>query len=289
MKFSFIVYRFRMGWLQYCLGVLSLLGVMMFTISCVKKETDVLVKVDGSALTLKEFKKYIPEAEYKKLPDERLKEFLDNWADQQILYLEAKKKGIDNEDSVKFVLDQYKKNLLAMELVRREFGTDVVSEIELRDYFDKHKEEFLYAVKLGQIVLPNYEMATRTLAEIKSGADFFKLARERSLTSYENPENPNVITDYLPRGRLGDFATEEVIFKMNPGEVSGLIPYLQGTYLIVKMIDKKKIKSKVEFNEFSGQIYNYLTTKKYQEFLAKFVESLKTKYKITTDLTSLKK
>lgn len=256
-------------------------------VSCTKKEGDILVKVDGSTLALTEFKKYVPE--YKNIPEASLKEFLNNWAEQEILYLEAKKKSIDKEDSVKFVLEQYEKNLLAMELVRREFGSSSISGDEVRRYFDEHQEEFLYAVKLGQIVLASYEIAARTLAEIKSGADFFKIARERSLTRYENPENPNVVTDYIPRGRLGDFATEEIVFKMKPGEVSEVIPYLQGTYLIVKMIDKKKMYSKVDFNLYSAQIYNYLVSKKYQEFLNEFVDSLKMKYKITIDVAPLKK
>ena len=80
-----------------------------------------------------------------------------------------------------------------------------------------------------------------------------------------------------------------MIFKMMPGEVSNVIPYLQGTFLIVKMIDKKKMYSKVDYSTYSSQIYNYLMSRKYQEFLKSYVDSLKTKYKITTDLAPLRK
>jgi len=268
---------------------LLLLASIIFSAFCTKKTADVLVKVDGSTLTLNEFKKYVPESEYNKLSDDNLKAFLENWAEQEILYLEAKKKAIDKEDSVRFVIDQYRKNLLAMELVRREFGGSPVSELDVKSYFDTHQEEFLYAVKLGQIVLQSYDVASRTLAEIKSGADFFKIAKERTLTRFENPSDPKVVTDYIPRGSLGDFAIEEKIFKMKPGDLSDVIPYLQGTFLIVKMIDKKKMYSKVDYNQYSAQIYNYLMSARYQEFLRTYVDSLKTHYKITTDLTPLKK
>jgi len=264
-----------------------LLVVVMIFIFCAKKESDVLVKVDGSTFTLSEFKKYVPQSEYKNLPDETLKDFFDNWAEKEIIYLEAKKKGIDKEDSVELLLEQYKKNLLSMELIRRDFG-GVVSEVEILEYFNQHKDEFLYIVKLGQIVLPNYEIAKMTVAEIKSGADFFKIAKERSIVRYG--DSVNIVTDYLPRGKTGDFATEEVIFKMKPGDVSDPIPYIQNTYLIVKMIDKKQMYAKAELTaELRNQIYNYLMTKKYQDFVTKFVDSLKTKYKITIDLSPLKK
>ncbi len=269
----------------------AVIFVMIFVSgSCAKKEKNVLVRVDGSSLTVEEFQKYIPESEYKNLPDETITEILNNWANQEILYLEAKKKGIDKEDSVRLLIEQYTKNLMAMALIRRSFGSTTVSELEITNYFAAHNEEFMYAVKLAQIVLPSYEAAMVVYNEIKAGADFMKLAQERSLTRTENPENPRIVTEYLPRGRIGDFATEEIIFNLKINEVSEPISYIQGTYLIVKMIDKKKIVSKVEMtDELKGQIYNYLMTRKYQEFFNKFLDSLKSSYKVTTDLELLKK
>lgn len=268
-----------------------IISILIFTIMCgTKKETDVLIRVNGSKLTLEEFKKYIPEEEYKNLSDEAIKGIFDNWINQEVLYLEAKKKGIDKEDSVVLLLEQYKKNLLAMALVRREFGQGTVDETQILQYFNAHKDEFLYAVKLAQIVLPSYESANLTLAEINAGADFFKLAKERSLIRMENPENPRVITEYLPRGKIGDFAIEEEIFKLKINEISNPIPYVQGTYLIVKMLDKKKILSKAELtSELRTQIYNYLLSKNYQDFVNHLIDSLKANYKITTDLTPLRK
>ncbi|MEO0185042.1 MAG: peptidyl-prolyl cis-trans isomerase [candidate division WOR-3 bacterium] len=274
-------------------GVVFILIALCFAVfdtSCAKKEKNVLVRVDGSSLTLEEFQKYIPESEYKNLPEETMIEILNNWANQEMLYLEAKKKGIDKEDSVRLLIEQYTKNLLAMALIRSSFGTTTVSDLEIMNYFTTHQEEFMYAVKLAQIVLPSYEAAMVAYNEIQAGADFMKIAQERSLTRMENPENPRIITEYLPRGRIGDFATEEVIFGLKMNEVSEPIPYIQGTYLIVKLIDKKKIVAKVDMtDELKGQIYNYLISKKYQDFFKKYLDSLKTVYKVTTDLELLKK
>ena len=263
--------------------------IPILILSCTQQPEDVLVKVDGSTLTKAELENYMPEGEYKKLPEERIGDFCRNWADQEILYLEAKKQRIDQEDSIKLVLEDYKKNLLAMDLVRREFGGTTVTEIEKREYFDKHKEEYLYAVKLGQIVLASYDAAKMTLDEIKAGANFLKLAKERSLTRFENPDDPKIVTDYLYRGTISDYATEEIIFNMKQGEVSEVIPYIQGTYLIVKLIDKKKVRAKIEYDKCSAAIYNYLLQKKYQDFLRSYIDSLKTEYKVEIDLSSLKK
>ncbi|MCK4249912.1 peptidyl-prolyl cis-trans isomerase [candidate division WOR-3 bacterium] len=262
--------------------------IPVLIISCAKQEKDILARIDGSTLTKAKFVKYIPESEYKKLSDERIKEFCENWIEQEILYLEAKKQGIDKEDSIVTLFEDYKKNLLAMNLVRREFGESSVTETEIREYFNRHENEFLYAVKLAQIVLPGYEAAKMTLDEIKAGANFLKLARERSLTKFENPDDPKVITDYLYRGTIADFAIEEIIFVMKAGEISDVIPYIQGTYLIIKLVDKKKVHAKANYSKYSAAIYNYLLSKKYKDFLSHYVDSLKTQYKITIDLSPLK-
>jgi parvulin-like peptidyl-prolyl isomerase len=271
---------------KYLVCLLAL--VVLF--GCAPQEENVIVTVNGSKLTKKEFEQYVPDVDYQQISEDRIQAFLDDWVQQEILYLQAKRLDVHKEDSVRFVLDQYTKNFLAMELVRREFGATTVTEKEIRDYFELHKDEFLYAVKLGQIVLPSRELAMRTSEEIKAGADFFKLARERSLTRYQDPDNPRIITEFLPRGVIADFAIEEMIFEMKTGEVSEAIPYVQGTYLIVKLIDKRKIKAQAELtDEIKGQIYNYLLASKYQGFLTEYVDSLRGTYKITTDLTPLRK
>jgi parvulin-like peptidyl-prolyl isomerase len=253
-----------------------LLAIPILILSC-KEPRDIIVKVDGSMLTKAQFEKYIPETEYAKIPEERLKEFCENWADQEILYLEAKKQSIDQEDSISLVI----------ELIRREFGGGTLGEVEVREYFDEHKSEFLHAVKLAQIVLRDYETAQQTLEEIKAGANFLKLARERSLTRMENPDDPKVITDFLYRGTISDYGTEEIIFNMKVGEVSDIIPYIQGTYLIVKLVDKRKVYAKADYDKYSSAIYNYLLQKQYQDFLALYIDSLKTQYKIEIDISSL--
>jgi peptidyl-prolyl cis-trans isomerase C len=261
--------------------------IPLIIVSCEEQKKDVLASVDGSAFTKDEFEKILPPSEYMKLSDENLKQLIESWVEQEILYLEAKKRGIEAEDSVSFVLEQYRKRFVATELVRREFGGTSISEVEVREYFDKHKDEFLYGVKLGRIVLANYEIAKRTLDEIRAGADFFKLARERSLTRFENPEDPQIVTTYLPRGQIADFGTEEIIFNMERGEVSEVIPSL-GAFWIIKLIDKKKLYAKADYEGHKDAIRDYLYAKRYQQFLFNYVDSLKAEYKVTIDLSPLK-
>jgi hypothetical protein len=54
------------------------------------------------------------------------------------------------------------------------------------------------------------------------------------------------------------------------------------------MIDKKKVKAKADYSEYQDLIYNYLLSRKYQNFLASYVADLRNQYKITIDLSPLK-
>jgi len=88
--------------------ILPLMLLLFF--NCAEQEKDVIVNVDGSKLTKKEFEQYVPEVDYRQIGEDRINAFLDDWVQQEILYLQAKKLNIDQEDSVKFVLEQYAKN-----------------------------------------------------------------------------------------------------------------------------------------------------------------------------------
>ena len=74
--------------------------ILLLFVSCGEKEKDVIVTVDGSKLTKVEFEQYVPELDYRQIGEDRIKAFLDDWVQQEILYLQAKKMGIQDEDSV---------------------------------------------------------------------------------------------------------------------------------------------------------------------------------------------
>ena len=86
---------------------------------------------------------------------------------------------------------------------------------------------------------------------------------------------------------IADYAIEETIYAMDRGEVSDVIPYLQGAYLIVKLIDRRKMKASADFEQHRSGIHNYLLSKKYQDFLKMYVDSLKNEYEIKIDLSPL--
>jgi len=253
--------------------------VSLALVGCPKKQGKPLAQVDGSTLTADEVTLQIP-AEYRKMMTSNdIENFLRSWAENEMLFLEAKRLGIDKEDSVQLLIDVYTKRILAEALKLREFGKITVTEDETRKYFDEHKEEFLYAVKMSQIVLTERADADKTLEEIKAGADFVKLAREKSIL---RDRNPSGITDYFTRGNFfGDI--EEIVFRMKVGGVSPVIAAPDGSFLIVKMLDRKKIKDNIDFYEVRDYIRDrVIGDPRRREVLNVLMTRLKTSYKVET-------
>jgi parvulin-like peptidyl-prolyl isomerase len=254
---------------------LLLMGIIGLGLAaCKKGKADkVVAEVGKTRLTTTEFNAQIPK-EYSLSPEQRV-DFLNKWVNSELLYQEAHRLGLEKNDTVKTRIRQLTKEYLVNEFIQREAQKVSVSKQEMFDYFNKYKNDFLYQVKIIQILLPDQLTAQRTLDEIKAGADFKKIAAERSLdrTTAQGQES-----NYFGRG-TGDPALEENIFSLKPGELSGVIPAPDGFHL-VKLIDKKQVKKDVAFEEETEYIYTVLYYQKSRRTVESLLAEAKKKQKV---------
>lgn len=248
--------------------------VLIGLLGCKKgKEGKVVAKVGSAKLTLKEFNAQIPEG-YVLTKQQKLG-LLDKWVNSELLYQEAKNRGIDKDENIQARLKQVEKEFIVNEFLQKEAKKVSITQADVFDYFNKHKSDFLYEVKILQIILPDSASAVRTFQDIKRGADFQKLARERSLDRSVSHGEP---TKYFGRG-AGDPLLEEEIFKLKPGEVSGIIKSADG-YHIIKLVDKKQTKKDVSFDDVAQYIYNLLTYKRSRQLVDSLIKELKAKTEV---------
>jgi len=176
-----------------------------------------------------------------------LPKILDRMVAVNLLAEEAVRRGLLKEEKVISALAWNERMYLATELASRIAAAGEPTSGEILEYFQKHRNQFGLGLKMMLIVLADSILAEQTLAELKAGADFFKLARARSLdTSYIT------IPGYPTRGvgmslgwSLGD---EEQIFDLKPNEISPLLNTLVG-YQIVKVVEKKQLTDSPTLNE----------------------------------------
>jgi peptidyl-prolyl cis-trans isomerase C len=239
----------------------------------------VIASVDGEKLTKDQLDSLAPEGFA--FDQQNLPKVLDKWVSNTLMYREALKRGIEKEPSVQAHLDRLQRDYLVNELLDRLTSSVTVDQAALLDYYAKHKDEFTYEVKIMRIILPDSLMAVQTLAELQAGADFKKLAKERSQDVLLEAGQES---KYFSRGvgdpRMGgDPAVEEAIFGLQPGQTTGVIPSQEG-YQIIRLVDRKKTKPEVSFTEAKDYIAAILNYRRSQAVVDSVLTALRAQAKI---------
>lgn len=162
--------------------ILSILVALTFSCNKTLKkpkpiEDDVLLaKVDKQLLYLS----YVPDFAFEGLNAEDstifLKKYVENWILDEIMILQAEQ-SISNLDEIAFEAEQYKNDLIkaAYQKALMETAEIEVTDEDLKTYYDKHKEYFVFDenyFEIKYIVLPksisNLQQIRKNLAEGKS-------------------------------------------------------------------------------------------------------------------------
>jgi parvulin-like peptidyl-prolyl isomerase len=239
----------------------------------------VIAQVNNESLTKSELDSLRPEGF--EFDEGNLPKVLDKWVSNTLMYQEAVRRGILKEPQVQQHLKRLERDYLVNELLDRLTTTVKVDPAKVLDYYNQHKDEFDYEVKIQRIVLPDSMMAVQTLADFRAGGDFTKLAQERSQDALlEKGQESRYFSRGVGDPRMGgDPKLEEVIFSMTPGQVSDVVPSQEG-YQIVKLIDKKKVKQATSLAEAKDYIGAILSYRQSQALVDSVLTSLRAKAKI---------
>jgi peptidyl-prolyl cis-trans isomerase C len=187
---------------------------------------------------------------------------LDEMINDRLIVQEALRMEMDQEKDVQSILEQTRNSLARQTLLKREVVDWVkLTEDEVKDYYVKIFE----TIHARQIIVKTNEEADEIVKELQGGADFEKLARERSI----GPKAKK-------GGDLGSFPKftiykplEKEVFALKAGEVSKPIP-AEGNFHIVRLEERipadpkmfDSVKDKVERRlrkEREKERYNELT------------------------------
>lgn len=242
-------------------------------------DTKIVARVGSSKLTLQDYQTlvtlYVP-------PESRNQvdpmEIISVWIEQEIVYRQAKRMGLEKRDTVRAALDQLsfayeinRKQVLTQAWLSEASKNITVSQDKLRGYFNAHKEEFLYEVKVSQIVVSDPIVATQIHQQLKGGADFLKLAEQHTLDPLKGEPS-----SYIPRGSgLLTLAMEDAVFALGHGEFTEPLFTPQRLSMIFKLIDKRKVRKDIEFKEVASYLQAMLSNERAEQVIALKVDSLK--------------
>lgn len=202
-----------------------------------RQEEPVVAMVNGRAITQTEFDLRWNElspatkSRYEKVGGKR--QFLDELITKELLLQEARRRGLDRDDSIRDKTQRYKEQLVLDELLKDKLQTKVeLTQEELSAYYESHASELLDPLKvnISIMLLSNVYAAKDLEMQINRGGSFAKFAQRYSI-------------DEKTKGSGGDLGpyrkglvlpeVDDVIHTLKPGMVSAPIKTDNGYYLVM--------------------------------------------------------
>ncbi len=270
--------------------LLILIVAVVFMAGCESKDTSVLAEGSGVKITKEVFKervKRLPEwAKSRFQTEEGKKNFLKELIKEELLFLEAKKQGLNKEPEIVAKLEEFERMTLINLLLKKEIeekGTP--SEEEIREYFDKNPDEFKIGsgIRAKHILVETKEEVEDILKRIQKGESFSNLAKKLSKDP-GSAKNGGDLGFFGPGTMLPEF--EKVAFNLKIGAISNPVKTQFG-YHIIQVTEKKEGKLKV-FEEVKEEVKKRLTINKQRDLFTSFIERIEKENKVNINEEAFK-
>lgn len=266
---------------------------LIFVVSCSKDgghKGEYVAKVDNITITKEDVRAEIdvlPEMakEFFSGPDGAAR-FVEELIKKELLYLEAKKRGIDKDKDFQRKVEEFKKLTLINRILEGEMEkVSKVTEKDVKEYYDKNKDEFMLnnQVRLSHIVVKTDDEAKKAYERLKNGEDFAKVASEMSV----DKATAKVGGD-LGSFKKGEMSAEleDIAFRLKRGEISAPVKLKDGVH-IFKLTEAKG--AVMEFEKVKGFVVQKITAERQKERFDKLIESLKKNYKVDINKEAVSK
>jgi peptidyl-prolyl cis-trans isomerase C len=245
-----------------------------------------LVRINDLSISIEEFHQMLEkqplEGKMKLLSEKETRDFLENYViPREVLYQEAKKRGLDKNKEILTKIEDAKRAILIEALLEEVLrGKVEVSEGEIQRYYKENQALFTepQEIKIRHIVVNSEPALKEVVTKLSKGENFEKLASTYNIGNFKE-DGGNL--GYIRRGQLAPpFAQfEEVAFSLRKrGEVSEVVNTPYG-YHIIRLEDMRGTAVR-PLNQVKERIRFFLQPKKRQDAYLEYVKEAKSKAKI---------
>jgi peptidyl-prolyl cis-trans isomerase C len=197
-------------------------------------------------------------------PDQKRDYLITYLADVIVLSQAAEQQKLGDRDEVKRRLD-FDHNRVLMEALLQDAGQAALTDDAMHKVYDEAVKQMANEeeVHARHILVPTEDEAKAIEADLKNGADFATLAKQKS-------KDPGAAEG----GDLGWFTKDqmvpefaEVAFKLDKGQISDPVHTQFGWHVI--KVEDKRIKPTPTFDQVKGQIQNYVEHRAQAELVDK--------------------
>lgn len=218
--------------------------------------------------------------------EEGLKTIVDELIKTELLYLQARKEGMDSTPEYISKVENYKKfALVSMMFDRIIASQSTVSEKEAKEYYGENRNDFALPeqIKASHILVKTQSEAEEILKELRQGKSFSAMAKNRSIDT-NSAENGGDL-GFFSKGEMSP-EFENVAFSLKKGETSSPVKSRLG-YHIIKVTERKEGKT-VEFSRVKDMIIQKLEQEKQQTAFNQYIDRIKNDYPVQTNETRIK-
>jgi peptidyl-prolyl cis-trans isomerase C len=201
-------------------------------------------------------------------PDQKREYLITYLSDVILLAQAADKQKIADRDDVKHRID-FERSKVLMETLLHDTGKAALNDEAMHKVYDEAVKQMPpeQEVHARHILVQTEDEAKEIEAELKKGADFATLAKEKS-------KDPGAADG----GDLGYFTKDQMVpefsqaaFKLDKGQISDPVHTQFGWHII--KVEDKRTKPTPTFDEVRGQIENYVAHKAQAELVANLRKS----------------
>ncbi len=266
--------------------VTKIATALLLTATLVGAET--LVTVNGTTISQADVDDALMQAtqgRFNQVPAEKQAEFrkqvLEQLIAKELVFDDAKKTGIlkskEFKEEYEKVQQRVKKELAIQVWQKRELDKVKVTDKELKDYYDKNKEEFneKESVHARHILVPTEEEAKAVIDQLKSlsgkelQVKFIELAKTKS-TGPSGPKGGDL--GFFAQGQMVP-AFNDKVFSMKVGTITPIAVKTQFGYHVI-YLEEKKDKTTRGFTEVKSFIEQRLKMEKFKSIMKEKMQQL---------------
>ena len=237
-----------------------------------KKESGYVARVNNSYLTNDEFAQIIDTGLAGQI---QKNEVIRNWINREILFQEAEKHGILQQNDFKGLLKKSEKELAGALLLNKQIknGNIIITPRKLRNYFENNSNDF-------KVTSDSYLLNVIHFSDLDKAVEFRSLLldnRWQNAMNYFYGDSTVISSKdsvLLQEQDIYSIQVLRVVKRLYPPEISIVISEREGYYTVVQILDKYPADSLPSFDVIRLEVEKRYLAEKRKEFLEAYINEL---------------
>ncbi len=271
------------------IGLAAILAASLF--ACKKSEKmpeDMVAQVNDHYLRLAQVNASVPAGLSDDLALSLKKNVISRWVENEAIYESAVKAGTELSDYDKFLINEYRKSLVIQHYLDRKLkGKLSVSEKEIEDYYEKHKDEFKRAKDEVHVIhLRITQSDPAIFKEIRNSNNLMEIIKKFYFDEKSTINQPNGDLGYVPISEFPS-AFAKVLKRMKTGTITKRPIKTSDGYHFFQLLDRQKAGTVRSLDLVRDEIVLRLKKQHRDEAIKEIVQEAKQKVQIQTYLSKI--